>query len=140
MSGENTWKFIAIVNLILLTFFQSLSFLWYASGSACDEYTPLYYNNNENNEILETIYPNKCDWGSGSTSAAVSTVLFFITGIAMLIIGAPKYDPPSPPEIRQVTYQKTENLDGTYTVQEVNVVKGTEIQETAMSPGIGTEA
>ena len=140
LSGEKKWKFIAFVYLILLTFFQSLSFLWYLSGSACDEYSPIYpMEDDYYNEILEKVYSNKCEWGSGSTSALVSTILFFSTGFVMLIIGAPKYDPIPPPEVQQVSYQKTENVDGTKTIQEVNVVKEI-VQETAIPHGVGTEA
>jgi hypothetical protein len=117
---ERFYKCFAILSLLLLATFQGLTFVAYHS-SFCN-----------NNTMIATLsgldssyYSTKCTWGSGSTANVVSTLLWVFTGVAMLVIGAPKRPPRGPAETQAVTYETTVAEGGTTRVVETNVVKGT---------------
>lgn len=127
---NSSWNMIAIFFSVFITLLQGLCFLWLQDGSACDAFTPLYglsSNTEVQDSMLSTTYPNRCELSGGSKSAISATVLFFCTGLAMIALGAPKIEPRAPPQTQEVIYQKTQNPDGTSTVQEVNVIKGTAV-------------
>jgi len=63
-------------------------------------------------------------------------ILFFLTGVVMIIMGPPVRPDPREPEMQTVTYQQTTNENGEMTVQEVDVQTTTpKEQETAISGG-----
>lgn len=135
--SASRWTCMAVFTTIFMTLMQGLFFLLFAEGSACDEFTPLYGRSGNSDEIDATIsevYPNRCEWGSGSTASAISTGLWFITGILMFALGAPKREVPPPPETQEVTYERMRNPDGTYTVGEVNVIKGAAVPPETAAP------
>jgi hypothetical protein len=74
------------------------------------------------------IYVDDCQWGQGLTANVVSTVLWFLTGATMLVMGVPERQARPPPETQTVTYQQTTNADGTVTVAETAVVKGIAVE------------
>jgi hypothetical protein len=136
---DKVWKQIAMLYCVIITLFQGLTFLIFMDGSACDANTPLYGSSNSDTDaLLEEVYPDGCEWGGGSTANAVSTGLWFLTGVAMIILGAPKEEPRPPPETQEVTYQRTENPDGSHTVNEVNVIKGTALPQQQPEEPIAT--
>jgi hypothetical protein len=103
--------------MVLVTSFQGLTFLVYPSSLCTD------------NPIIammgwEGSFEPECAWDQGTTCNVISTVLWFLTGVCMLVQGPPQRPPPEPVETQAVTYQKTVNPDGTSTVAEVAVVKG----------------
>jgi len=108
------------VFIVVLPLFQGLTFLIYNSSLCTD------------NPVLAELgvsadYSQECQWDGGSTSNAASVALWFLTGVAMVIVGCPKRPPRPPPETQAVTYQRTTNPDGTATVAQVGVVKGTAV-------------
>jgi hypothetical protein len=115
---ESTWKAVAIIFSVILTVFQGLTFLVFHSSFCTDNSILSSYK-------LSNSYSTDCAWDQGSTSNAISVVLWFLTGVAMLLVGAPKRPVRPPPETQTVTYHRTENPDGGTTVAEVGVVKGT---------------
>lgn len=68
-----------------------------------------------------------CRWNSGSTANVFGIVLWFAAGAAMLVSGTPAREHPKPAETQEVTYQRSVNPDGTVTVNQTNVVKGTAV-------------
>jgi len=116
---------VALTFAITLTFFQGLTFLFLQS-SACSD-NPLYASGAQSDAMTEQYYKDECTWDKGMSWNVAATILWFLTGVSMVIIGAPVRPERPPPETQQVTYQKTTNPDGTTTVAEVGVVKGTSI-------------
>jgi hypothetical protein len=114
---EMTWRSIAIQFIVVITIFQGLTFLIFQS-SACTE-----------QQIVQVsgLYNEECEWEAGSTTNVFSIALWFLTGLVMLKIGAPKRPEIPPAETQAVTYQQTMNPDGGTTVAEVAVVKGTAV-------------
>jgi hypothetical protein len=81
---------------------------------------------------LEAVYLGEdCEMDWGSYANVVSVILFFVTGIVMLIMGAPTRPPPKEQELHTVTYQQETNEQGDPVVQEVNteitIVKGANV-------------
>jgi hypothetical protein len=131
--SDGAWKYLAVAGfMVIVTLFQGLTFL-FLNSSACeqmpliDEGAAADENQVQVNEYLAENYADECEWDTGSTLNAVAVALYFVTGVVMLRQGAPKRPAVAPPETQQVTYQKTENPDGTTVVQEVQVIKGTAV-------------
>ena len=118
--SESQWKLIAINFSVIMTLFQGLTFILLQS-SLCDD----------PNELLSiwvaATDDDGCNWDGGSTANVFSVALWFLTGVAMMIVGVPTPPPRAPAETQTVTYQKTTNADGTTAVAEVAVVKGTAV-------------
>ena len=73
------------------------------------------------------VYNDECEWDSGLSTNVAACVLWFVTGVYMMIIGPPAIEELPPAETQEVTYQQTQNPDGTTTTAEVAVVKGTAV-------------
>lgn len=124
---HGSWRSLAIFFLVFMTLFQGLTFLIYSSSMCLDN--PVLAMSGSSD-----LHSSECSWGQGSTSNAISVVLWFLTGAAMLAVGCPERPPRGPPETQTVTYQQTTNPDGTTTVSEVAVVKGTAVPPPAVDP------
>lgn len=114
------WQAVALNFSVIATLFQGLTFLIFQS-SLCDDPSELLL-------FWSAAVPGEtdgCQWEGGSTANVFSISLWFLTGVAMMAVGVPERPPRPPPETQTVTYQKTTNPDGTTTVAEVAVVKGT---------------
>lgn len=72
-------------------------------------------------DALRSIYASDCDWDWGTWANLVSMILFFVTGICMVLMGPPTRPPPKEPEIQTITYEQKVNEDGDNVVQEVDV-------------------
>lgn len=116
--SKSTWSLVAAINSILLTLFQGLTFLFFQSNACI------------NNTMANTLglYNGKCAWDAGSTANVVSVVLWFLTGVIMLLQGPPECPTFEPPETQSVTYQQETLKDGTTVVVEAKVVKGVAVQ------------
>lgn len=122
---------LAGISIIILPLFQGLTFLIFQSN-AC-----------ENNPVVSAIgtvgtvdlYENACQWSDGLNANVTACVLWFAAGVYMLAIGAPTLLERPPPETQEVTYQKTDDKDGTQVVSEVAVVKGTAVSQDAEPEG-----
>jgi hypothetical protein len=125
---DSKWRSIAFLFIVVITFFQGLTFIFFQSVACTDSPILVYLG-------ATALYDNECEWDSGSTANVFSTVLWFCAGHAMMWLGAPQRPERPPVETQTVTYQKTENPEGGTTVVEVNVVKGTAVpKEDMMSP------
>jgi hypothetical protein len=125
------WNFFIGIYLIL-TLFQGLTFLLLESD-VCSS-NPLLNMDPSNTSVadwqsfIDTIYPESCQWAGGMTCNVIATVFWFVTAIAMVLMRGPPQPPPVPPtETQQVTYTQTTNPDGTTTVAETQVIKGTAV-------------
>ena len=117
---DSKWRTVAIIYSVFLTLFQGLTFMVYDSSFCLDNAILASYG-------LTDSYSAECAWDQGSTANVIATVLWFLTGVAMLRNGAPKRPERPPPETQQVTYQRTELPEGGSTVAEVGVIKGTHV-------------
>lgn len=113
------WKSVAFQYSTLVTLFQGLTFMVWKSRMCSHEFTM---------NLGSFQYEAGCAWDEGSTANVFSISLWFLTGIAMMIVGAPVRPPRPPPETQAVTYQTTVNADGTITASEDKVVKGTAVR------------
>jgi hypothetical protein len=80
-----------------------------------------------NEDALRSIYDGDCEWDWGTYCNLLSMILFFLTGIIMLLMG-PNTRPElaNPPEIQEVTYQQTtDETTGEPKIEEVDVTKET---------------
>ncbi|CAB9499685.1 expressed unknown protein [Seminavis robusta] len=75
----------------------------------------------DNVDALQSAYEEGCSWDWGMYANLVSLGLFFVTGVVMIMMGAPTRPPPKPTEIQTVTYQQTTNDHGEVVVEEVDV-------------------
>lgn len=116
--SAKSWKTLATFYCVFLTLFQGLTFLIYPS---------IFCTDNTLVALLGGSYNQKCQWGQGSTANVISVVLWFCTGVSMIIVGVPVKEARPPPETQEVTYERTQNPDGTSTVAQVAVVKGTAV-------------
>ena len=123
--NEATWRLLAIIFIVVVTLFQGLTFLFFKSDACKDNLVVDQFETLGDGNL----YPDECEWDEGSTANVLSVVLFFLTGVTMLILGAPVRPPRPPPETQTVTYQRTELPDGGHTVTEVKVVKGTAVPQ-----------
>lgn len=94
--GNNSprkWWNIAVALLVLVTLCQGLTLLLFRS-SACNT-IPLL-NQVESNQLYEYMislaYPGNCQLDSGSVATIVATLLWFLTGLSMIVFGAPKQE------------------------------------------------
>jgi hypothetical protein len=110
--------------MILLAPFQGLLFLLFQSN-ACQE-NPVVANIEEAFARVD-LYEAECSWDAGSTANVFSVFLWFAAGVLLLVMGAPQWPEQPPVETQAVTYEQTVNPDGTTSVKEVAVVKGTAI-------------
>ena len=115
--GSSTWKCVGMT-FIFCSIFQGLTLLFLQSN-AC--------KNNSSFQDSE-FYPDECSWDWGTSTNISAVVLWFVAGALMLSVipNATRPERP-PPETQTVTYTQTMNPDGTTTVTETNVVKGTYI-------------
>jgi len=123
--NESSWRSLAIIFIVVVTLFQGLTFLFLKSNACKDNLIVAQFENLGDGSL----YPDECEWDEGSTTNVISVVLFFLTGVTMLILGVPVRPPRPPPETQTVTYQRTELPDGGHTVTEVNVVKGVAVPQ-----------
>lgn len=117
-----------MVFLVVLPLFQGLTFLIYNSSFCTDNPILALYGVSDD-------YSSECQWNQGSTANVVSVVLWFLTGVAMMVVGCPQRPVRPPPETQAVAYQQTTGPDGTSTVSQVGVVKGTTVPPPAAGGG-----
>ena len=118
--------------IFIITLFQGLTLLIFKSD-ACLNNSVLNYIEGRFDDDPQ-LYSSECAWDDGSYANIASIVLWFLTAVAMLILGRPTARPREPPETQAVTYQQTTNPeDGTTTVQEVAVVKGKAVPQPAVT-------
>ena len=79
----------------------------------------------ETETALMSVYGDECSWDWGTYVNLASMILFFLTGIAMLAMGAPTRPDPKEPEVQTVTYQQTTDGNGEPVVEEVDVTTDT---------------
>lgn len=120
---DSQWKALAAIFAVVLTLFQGLTFLIFQSNACSDN--PIYAA--YPSDAWSAVYESDCSWGGASTANVFSVALYFLTGLAMLKVGPPRRAPRAPPETQAVTYTQTVNPDGTTTVAETQVVKGTAV-------------
>lgn len=105
------WTGSAFCFLVILPLFQGLTFLFLQ--------TNLCQNDSNNSNI-------DCKLVSGTSGANIAAVIFwFLTGISMLALGAPKHPERPPAETQTVTYERTVDENGAEMVVQTKVVKGT---------------
>ena len=121
--SDALWKSIGILFAVVLTLFQGLTFLLLDSNACSMNPLEAISPTSEWDEI----YSDECEWSSASSANVVSVVGWFLAGLGMLALGAPKRPPRAPAETQTVTYNRTVNADGTTAVVETNVVKGTAV-------------
>jgi len=122
--SKRTWRAIAVVYMAFVTPMQALTFLLFQSNACTENPVVALIEHTLNREDL---YETKCSWDQGSTANVFATFLWFSTGIAMIYVGEPLSPQRGPPEIQTVTYERTKMPDGTVSVNEVAVVKGTTV-------------
>mmetsp|Transcript_10247 Transcript_10247/g.28239 ORF Transcript_10247/g.28239 Transcript_10247/m.28239 type:complete len:245 (-) Transcript_10247:304-1038(-) len=85
------WKLVAFLASICLTISQGLTFLLFHSN-ACDSDVVLQILKTEGLETsnIRSLYQSECSWDNGSTANVIGIVLWFCTGMVMLIIGPPR--------------------------------------------------
>ncbi|GAX11394.1 hypothetical protein FisN_22Lh068 [Fistulifera solaris] len=119
--SQTSWNQLAGLYMVILPLFQGLTFFMLRS-ELCSNNSPIF---------REGDY-GSCQWNSGATANVFGIVLWFLAGATMLISGAPVRDRRPPPETQEVTYERTHNPDGTVTVTQANVLKGTAVRATDM--------
>ncbi|KAL7555358.1 hypothetical protein ACA910_007087 [Epithemia clementina (nom. ined.)] len=130
---DSKWKAVrafTIINGILggfltlpLWFIPGLTFLIFQSN-ACNANAAIQ---NFEARFNSYFFEDKCSWDAGSTANVISVLLWFLTGVRMLIVGPPHMPELAPVETQEVTYQQTTSEDGTKIVHETKVVKGSPI-------------
>lgn len=135
--SASTWKNVIIIVGVILPIFQGLSFLL-LNSNACAINPLLSSNpsqetisNDQWSEWIKLLYPDEdCSWDIGMTMNVLSTLFYFIAACCMYYTGVPTQPPQPPPETQEVTYERTVGPDGTVTVAQTNVVKGTAVPVT----------
>ena len=117
--SDSAWKALAGLYMVILPLFQGLTFLMLKS-ELCSGDALMF-------DFMEGDY-GSCQWNSGSTANVFGISLWFLAGTAMLFVGAPVRARREPAEIQEVTYERSQNPDGTVTVTETNVIKGTAVR------------
>ena len=134
--SASTWKNVMVLFGVILPLFQGLSFLL-LSSNACGT-NPLLSSNPSQDTVtneewigwIRSLYPDEeCSWDVGMTMNVLSTVLYFGTACCMYYTGVPTQPPQPPPETQEVTYERTVGPDGTVTVAQTKVVKGTAVPD-----------
>ena len=88
--SDKAWKITGLILLLFVTLFQGLTFVLLQSN-ACQG-IPLLDEVQDNiiwYALVKLAYPNNCLLGAGSTVNIIATVLWFISGLIMLIVGPP---------------------------------------------------
>lgn len=116
------WMFLGTM-FILTCLFQGLTLLSLDSNICLDN--PVANFLEEEKFSLE--FPEECDWEAGFRLNIASVALWFAAAVAIFMLPPPTKCPVEPPQTQEVTYQETVNPDGTTTVQETGVVKGTNV-------------
>ena len=94
--------------------------------------------NTETEAALMGIYSDECEWDWGTYANLASMILFFLTGVVMLVMGPPTRPDPKEPEVQTITYQQTTNENGEAVVQEVDIQTNTDpVAETTQEGGPG---
>lgn len=92
-SNIRRWNFSAVTIMIFVTLFQGLTLLLFRS-SACDS-IPLM-DEVESNQVwsylISLAYPGSCQFASGSVATIVASLLWFLTGLSMLVFGPRRPD------------------------------------------------
>ena len=128
--SDSAWKGLAGLYMVILPLFQGLTFLMlqseFCSGNG------LFADFAE----VEGEY-GSCQWNGGSAANVCGIILWFLAGAAMLFSGTPARKSPGPAETQEVTYEQSQDPNGTVTVTETNVVKGTAVADadTEEQPG-----
>ena len=78
--SESSWKILAGLYIVVLPFFQGLTFLMFRSKICSGE--ARFFN------FMNDGYGN-CQWNSGSTANVFGIFLWFLAGGVMLVLGAP---------------------------------------------------
>lgn len=131
--SASTWKNVMILFGVFLPIFQGLSFLLLNSNACAinpllsSNPSPETVTNDTWVEWINLLYPEECSWDVGMTMNVVATVFYFLTACCMLYTGVPTRPPQPPPETQEVTYERKVGPDGTVTVAQTNVVKGTAV-------------
>ena len=130
--NAKTWKSMAMLFIVILTLFQGLTFLLLNSNACSEnpllaEAPPSGFAQDAWISFIDTAYKQDCTWDAGMTTNVVAVVSWFLTGVAMLAVGVPTRPPLEPAETQEVTYEKTIGPDGTTTVAETGVIKGTAV-------------
>mmetsp|Transcript_1576 Transcript_1576/g.2316 ORF Transcript_1576/g.2316 Transcript_1576/m.2316 type:complete len:237 (+) Transcript_1576:191-901(+) len=114
--SQKKWKLIGI-SYIFCCLFQGLTFLFLNSNVCTD------------NQLVNSVgspYPEECSWDVGTRMNIAAVVFWFVAGVLMVKAIPNSGPPPTPPaETQTITYQEKKNANGTTTVEETNVVKGT---------------
>eukprot|EP00980_Cylindrotheca_fusiformis_P025150 scaffold13207_cov143-Cylindrotheca_fusiformis.AAC.3 len=106
---------------LVCSLFQGLTLL-VVDSSICHD-NPVLQSENY------TTDSDSCEWYTGLYLSIIAVVLWFLAGVAALVLPAPHVDPRQPQQTQTVTYQR--NPDGTIQETDVEVVKGTNVA----SPG-----
>ena len=132
--SPSIWKLTGIV-FLLCSLFQGLTLLVIQSDVCKDN--PAINFINSTSTALGRQYPSECAWDVGFKLSIAAVPLWFVAGLAILVMPYPQRFPQDPPQTQEVTYQRTVNPDGTATVQEVAIVKGTtvDMKEQAIEDG-----
>jgi hypothetical protein len=121
--NKTAWNQLAGLYMVILPLFQGLTFLMLRS-ELCSSNSPIF-------AAMEGDY-GSCQWNSGATANVFGIVLWFLAGVTMLKMGVPVRERRPPPETQEVTYERTHNPDGTATVTQTNVIKGTAVRASDM--------
>lgn len=116
------WKAMGAI-FILSSIFQGITLLVLES-SICLDNPALQYMESLDANLRDT-FPDTCEWYTGFYLNIVAVVLWFLAGVAAMVLPAPHVDPRQPQQTQTVTYQS--NPDGTVQETSVMVVKGTNV-------------
>lgn len=112
------------IMFIILCLFQGLTLLSLDSNICLDNPATNFL---DEQSFLGTEFPEECDWEAGFRLNIASVAMWFAAAVTVFMLPPPKKYPVDPPQTQEVTYQETVNPDGTTTVQETGVVKGTNV-------------
>jgi hypothetical protein len=119
------WNLQALV-LLFCTFGQGLTFL-VLNSNVCSDSSIALAGLPSASQLL---YEDECTWDAGSTANVVGTVFWFVTVLVMKLVlkGPPSLpEQPTTKETHTVTYERTQQPDGGYAIQQTNVVIDNEL-------------
>lgn len=114
--GTKFWKQAGCV-FMFCSITQGLTLLFLQS-SACNDNAIVQ-------GLVEGTYSETCEWDFGTKTNISAVVFWAVAGAAMCVVKPPEQEDRPPAETQTVTYAETPNADGTTTMTETNVVKGT---------------
>jgi hypothetical protein len=117
------WMFLGIM-FILTCLFQGLTLLSLDSNICLDNPAANFL---EERRFVGLEFPEECDWEAGFRLNIASVAMWFAAAVTVFMLPPPTKYPVEPPQTQEVTYQQRVNPDGTTTVQETGVVKGTNV-------------